>query len=850
MTTLTPAQTPMATGGMLPAPMGRGPALAAAAAGTGMTGADFLRVIRQRLVLILFLWIFFTIVTAVVTWLMVKYYPKFRATAYIRVQSITPVNPMEPLQTQETRQDEIERLLQDQAIAVKSPEVLLKVLEDPEVRGTVWFKEAEEAKLANRDDPLDLLDELISAEPVRESNYLAVSAAWKVQSEVATLVNETVDKYMAMIERQQKDRIRKAFDQLSEELNRAKTLYEAKQKDIDTYRQNEEVLGTSRDELKEKLLTLTALETELQMDMLGKRTQYEQLQGARPEDLPITPDLQAMLNADPRILQLDGALQQSESELNLAKERFGENHRQVKALRAARDAAAQRVQEERNVRTLQYHTDQIDQSRRNYLESQQQLVAVKERLQEARAEQQDKDQKYAAYLRLEQEAETLKAQYEQLVEQRNLLQMTLGLERTVQITVQSSAIEPKSRASPQYYIWIPAGALLGLALAVGFALLLEMADKSVRTVRDVQRAALPVLASIPATEDEEIEITRVETAALDAPHSITAEAFRTLRANLFFSAPAEQQGVLLVTSPSAGNGKTTVAVNLAISIALSGRRVLLIDANFRRPSLPRLFPGLGTNGLSNILIGQAHLDDVVAQSSVPGMDVLASGPLPPNPAELLGGSYLRDMFAEARGRYDQIIIDGPPVLLVSDAMVLAGVVDGVILVCQYRATSRGALQRTQNQLEAISARVFGAVLNKVETRAGGYFRKAYREFYEYHEPVEEGGGDETKKIEGEVAGEQLEQGGEAPSGEASGATPALAQDSAGTAAQAERDALAAMGGATSAEETPAGAEAEWGGTDIDTEIASLGGERILDDDINLAGDEEQPRNPDEPNPRA
>jgi capsular exopolysaccharide synthesis family protein len=253
-----------------------------------------------------------------------------------------------------------------------------------------------------------------------------------------------------------------------------------------------------------------------------------------------------------------------------------------------------------------------------------------------------------------------------------------------------------------------------------------------------------VLGTIPTVDDDEVEIERVETASIDAPHSITAEAFRNLRANLFFSAPAEQQGVVLVTSPSGGNGKTVVASNLAISIALSGRRVLLIDANFRRPGLARVFPNVRPEGLSNILIGQNRLADLAVSTNVPGLDVLGSGPTPPNPAELLGSSYLRDVIVDARSQYDQVIIDGPPVLLVSDAMVLAGAVDGVLMVCQYRSTSRGAFQRTQSQLEAMNARVFGAVLNMVETRAGGYFRKIYREFYEYQEPEEQLAGGQLK----------------------------------------------------------------------------------------------------------
>lgn len=819
--------------GMIPVPIPR-PIPAAGGGAAGLTGGDVVRIIRQRLVLIIFLWLFFSVITAVGTWLMVRYYPKFTATAYIRVQSIAPVNPLDPLAAKEVREEEIQRLLQDQVLVVKSPDVLLRVLTDPDIRATTWFSEAEAERVRTNEDPMDLLADIIRADPIPDSNYIAVSASWKMPTEVAKLVNQTVQKYMELVEKQQKERIRKAFDQLSEELSMAKRLLDGKQAEIDAFRQSEAAMGTARDEIKERLLTLTALQTEIQLDVLGKKTIYEQLEKVKPEDLPITPDLQALLNSDPRIMSLDQRYQQTEEELNSAKSRFGPNHRVVKQLQAARDAAADRVAEERVRKTMQYQSDQIDQAKRNYLDAQSQLLAIGERVQEARSEQQDMDQKYASYERKQEEATQLKQQYEQLLEQQNVVNMTLRMPETVQISVQSKAIEPRRRSSPKYEIWIPAGTLLGLAISIGFALLLELADKSVRTPRDVQRQSIPVLATIPNTDDDEIEITRVETASLDAPHSITAESFRTLRANLFFSAPAEQQGAILVTSPSAQNGKTTVATNLAIAIALSGRRVLLIDANFRRPSLPRIFPDMRDEGLSNILIGQAHLDDVIMASSVPGLDVLSTGPAPPNPAELLGSAYLRDMIVDARARYDQVIFDGPPVLLISDAMVLAGAVDGVLLVCQYRATSRGALQRTHIQLEGMNARIFGAVLNKVETRAGGYFRKAYREFYAYSEHrADEEAGEPKKLKKGDGADQIAEQASGGEGAESEGGVAVLTADE-DAAVRSDDDRSAPDSG----DEVTA--------VDLDEAIESLGGEKIIGEgefDLgeNLTGDERDDR---------
>jgi polysaccharide biosynthesis transport protein len=729
MTTLT-AATPSPGSGLAAARAVR----PSAAAQPAMTGADFLRIIRHRLVFIIIFWVVFLGLTVGFTAFMVKYYPSYTAQALVQVESVRPINVMEPMQQETITQEEVERLVANQCVFVKSPIVLLRALDDAELRSTQWFQEAQEKAKLRGEDQLDLLDDIIFASPIRDSNYFRVSSSWRLPKEVSLLVNTVVTMYVAAVEEQQKQGIRQADEQLSKELNRANVAFEAKRQEIQTLRESTEALSEGGEGPSERLQTLMALVTELEVEMLGRKTQWEALQGVSPEQLPITADLQALLDQDPIIYQLEQRRQTAQENLTLAMSRFGPNHRTTRDARAAEEAAEGRVQEERAVKVVRYQNEQIEQARRSFLEAQDQLVTLKDTLATAKAEQMDKDAKYARYLRLLEERDLLKKEYEGLQEQKSLLTAMLHSTKSVKIDVRSRAIDPKRRSSPRWEIWLPAGALLGLMLATGLAFLFEMADTTVRTPRDVH--SVSVLGLIPTSDDDEIEIARVETASIDAPHSITAEAFRNLRANLFFSAPAEQQGVILVTSPSGGNGKTTVAANLAISIALSGRRVLLVDANFRRASLPRIFPSMREEGLSNLLIGQGRLADMVTPTPVPGLDVLGAGPIPPNPAELLGGSYLRDVIVDARSQYDQVLFDGPPVLLVSDAVVLAGAVDGVLVVCRYHVTSRGALQRTLAQLEAINARVFGAVLNFVETRAGGYFRKIYREFYEYQEQQE------------------------------------------------------------------------------------------------------------------
>ncbi|MBX3395918.1 MAG: polysaccharide biosynthesis tyrosine autokinase [Phycisphaerae bacterium] len=734
MTTLT-AATPAFGSTYLPGPFQRPSQQQAAAS---LTAADFMRAIRQRLVMILLLWFLLIGGTVAGTLYVQAKYPKFEANALIRVESLTPPDPKDPLRREATASKaDIERELQNQTFLIRSPDVLTAAIQAPDMKRLKWFAEAEVVAKEKGEKLQDLLGDILNVGPLPDTNYLSVSASWREKTEVATIVNVVVNQYVSIVNRRQREMVSDAKDQLSQELDRAQRALKSKNDEIATFRTTANYSESAQAESQETLLTLNAMVTELEVEMEGRKAQWESLQTYRPEDLPITGELQAYLDSDPTLFQLQMQFQGAQQQLEQAMRRFGPNHRVVKDATMSRDAAYQNFSRDRSAKIIQFQSRQQELAQRNYIEANAQLLGLKDRLFKAKSEQQDREAKLTQYNALLDDREVIKINYESLLDRKNQLEMIIRQARTVQIEVAYNATEPMRMSSPKLAVWIPAGTFLGLMVSVGLALLLELADKSVRTPRDVTRAHLAVLGTIPTTDDDEVEIDRVETASLDAPHSVVAEAFRNLRANLFFSAPAEQQGVILVTSPSGGNGKTAVACNLAISIALSGRRVLLVDSNFRRAALPRVFPNVRAEGLSNILIGQGDLKDYATSTNVPGLDILSAGPLPPNPAELLGSSYLRDVVVDARSRYDQVIFDGPPVLLVSDAMVLAGAVDGVLLVCEYRNTSRGALQRTQVNLEAINARIFGAVLNKVQSRAGGYFRKQYREFYEYHETDEE-----------------------------------------------------------------------------------------------------------------
>ena len=733
MTTLTTANPALGGNASI-----EGFAPAGAAAAAGLTPADIFSIIRQRLLSIIFVGGLISAlgIAGVIFWY-IKY-PGFSAEAYIEVTSPTPANPKKGIFDDRRLDDkDIERAIQSQIVLLSSPKVLDEVIRLPAIRDTNWLRWAQAEAQARSESERDVLEGMLSISPVPQSGLVRIASTWRHKEEVPLLVNNVVNQYLQEVNQVSKLEIRSELSRVDRELERTRKQLEQKNEDIDAHTATNEHGGSAGAAIDVEVLELTSQKTELELLVINLKSQYEQIRDTDPEDLAIDPDMTALLQNDPDVFQATRRQQDARENYDLAAARFMENHDLVKQAKARLEQAEDTMREVRAQRLIDFQVRRIEEIERRYNNANGLLIEVVEKLRVARAKQQDKDSALDYRTRLQEEKSLLQNDFQALREQKTELEILDRQNEGVQIKLIQSAVPPTKISDPNLKIWLPMAVMLGFSMSLGMAFALHFLDKSVRTPRDVSNAHLPVLGTIPTTDDDEVEIERVETACLDAPHSVVAESFRSLRANLFFSAPAEQQGVILVTSPSGGNGKTTVATNLAISIALSGRRVLLVDANFRRAAASELFENTKVEGLSNILIGQGQLREYVSPTSVPGLDILGAGPIPQNPAELLGSSYLRDVIVDARSRYDQVIFDGPPVLLVSDAMVLAGAVDGCLLVCQYRKTSRGALQRTRANLESINARIFGAVLNEVQSRRGGYFRKQYREFYDYHEVDED-----------------------------------------------------------------------------------------------------------------
>lgn len=284
----------------------------------------------------------------------------------------------------------------------------------------------------------------------------------------------------------------------------------------------------------------------------------------------------------------------------------------------------------------------------------------------------------------------------------------------VDYAIAGRAVPPHFPSSPKKKIDLGAGFLGGLIIGVIAALARDRLDTRIRD--EAQLGQLPALATIPFDRSAARRgRSPLITDWVDG--SGRAEAFRQLRTALQFVDVDDPMRVIAVTSSGAAEGKSGVSANLAVAFAEAGHRVLLIDADLRRPSIADYFGLEGSVGLTNVLAGQVDRADVIQQWGHGNrLAIMASGSVPPNPSELLGSARMRDLLAKLRSEYDMIVIDTPPLLPVTDAAVVSVKTDGVIVIARYGRTKKPAMARAVNALKSVDVKVVGAVINRVPGR--------------------------------------------------------------------------------------------------------------------------------------
>ncbi|MDA2918210.1 polysaccharide biosynthesis tyrosine autokinase [Desulfobacterota bacterium AH_259_B03_O07] len=339
------------------------------------------------------------------------------------------------------------------------------------------------------------------------------------------------------------------------------------------------------------------------------------------------------------------------------------------------------------------------------------------------------NEKAVQYKIFQREVDTNKSIYDSLLQRLKETEVSAGVQAS-NIQVVDYASTPISPFKPRILLNLLLACIIGLFGGVFIAFMMEYFDNSVKDLEDIRDdLRLPVLGGIFNVDKEKDLNFPLEKAFLLAPKSHFAEAFRTIRVSLLLSTPGNPPRTLLITSSRPQEGKTTVSINLAVSFAQAGSRVLLLETDFRRPRIGHVF-GKNGLGLTSYLTGNASLEEIINKVDIPNLSIITTGQLPVNPAELLGSEEMKNLIENLSEKYDFTILDGPPIIGIADALILSSITNGTVVVANAGSTPRDALRGVIERLWSFNSRVLGVILNRMDAgRQSYYYKNAY--YYNY-----------------------------------------------------------------------------------------------------------------------
>ena len=671
--------------------------------------ADFMQLLRQRKALIALVLAVVVITTLVVTAFLPTWY---LATTKIRVEK--PEGEVKLFQAQVSNYYD-PYFLQDQFKILQSEKILYPVIEHLGLNTRLAASLGSGAPLTSAQSFAYLLKKMVRIESQRSSSLIDINVYAQDPALAAAIANDIAKVYsedrIALATSEQREgmaQLKKELAAQEEAVTKQRDVVEKLRKDLNIsgVDLNVRVSDIEVETLRQMQNSLIALS----VDAIGRKTKYERFKAIPPADRLAL--VNSELIQDPNIQNLLQAYLLADQNVTKLKARLGENHPDLISAIESR----QKIREQLDAMLHGYEISLEN----SYKEADARVAELKNQLSQARV-----DQILSARDRMRPFEEAA-----QKLDDETRLSTTLKLtlrQREIDFQVPKRTIEILNTAEtarfpskPNWTLNTIFSLFFGSILGVGVAVLLEYFDMSFRNVADVEsRLKLPVLGVIPYTRDANRDVT-------DDPAE--AEPYRVLQTNLNLALPAGKSASFVIFSAGPGEGKSTTLHHLARLMAAAGERVLLIDSDVRRPTQHRLASRSREPGLSDLLLGKQKLEAVVQPGIAPNLDFIPSGATPGFTISLLYVNRLRELVTELRGRYDKIIFDSPPIIGVSDASVLASVVDGAVLLIQHRRNPASMVVRAQQIIEGLKTPLLGVVLNQVPTGAGddyGYYTSNY-----------------------------------------------------------------------------------------------------------------------------
>jgi succinoglycan biosynthesis transport protein ExoP len=582
----------------------------------------------------------------------------------------------------------------------------------------------------------------LTASPIRNSRLVDVSFVSADPKLAADVANTLADEYIQMTFETGYNSNIASSNFLSKQLIALKARVEDAQEALVGFSQKHNIYELSEKEnvIIQKLSDLNAALTAAETDRMQKEALWDEVRSVRPKEFP-------EILRNPLIKELEtnlATLRQQQAKLQAS---FKEGWPQLDQLNSQVEEAERqlKVQWENAVRSAEGA----------YRAAIRQEILLRKALTDQKQESDLYNQNSIQYNILKRQADADKQLYEGMLQSLNEAGVSASLQSN-NIHILDSAEVPEKPHRPRPLLNLTLAFAVGSLVGVGLAFFVEHLDRSIRTIDDIDRyLKLPSLGIIPRhtmpsltanqkllasqnTLDPKSVISRksVEWIAYHDVGSIITEAYRNLRTSILLSAhKGHPPKCLLITSSQKGEGKTTTAINMSITLAQTGAKVILLDCDMRNPNVHKALNLKNEGGMSTFLSGNADLPSLIQASSIPNLSVVPSGPIPPNPAELVGSPRMHEGLSLLQSLTHYVVIDTPPVLAVADARILATVVDGVILVVKAGTTAKDAIRHTKLLLEEINARIIGILLNNVDIHAAGYSRYSY--YYGYGKKKQE-----------------------------------------------------------------------------------------------------------------
>ena len=675
---------------------------------------DYWRIIRIRKTVILAVFLLVVLTTTAVTFLLQETY---MSTARIEVGKDTP--DIGSILQPQTSQIYDPYFIQTEFEKIKSTKVLHQVIQQLNLQN-VWAKRwgTETLKI---DEAYKILVDHISLRQSRNTSLIEIRAYSESKQEAADIANKIAEVYRETRKSYRDDLSKGGIRALEEEYQKHYREVQVLQADVDKKRTE---LGIS-DVGDSFYQSTTEPETvrNIERDRVGAQQQYIHFSGLLKELREIEKrDRKELRKAIPTAMP-DVHLERYMDDLAKAEQQyasivsdFSEEHHEVKRLMEVQAAINRQIED--RIDGILGGLDTRVKSAKHLMD---QLQASVDTAKRNDTEKREKDAPYfLAKRNLENQQRILDTVFMRLLAEKVDASIPKG---SSVVIVDEAAVENKP-VKPNVPLNIGVGVVVGLIMGFGLAFFIEYLDTSVKTIDDVERALqAPVLGVIPQN---------VGSLMLEGPDSPHAEAYRVLRTNLLFSRKGGDMRTITVVSGGAGEGKSTTIFNLATVFAQNGARVLLVDSDLRRPSLHKILNVSNSVGLTNFLLKQNTIEEVIQTTQIPSLHFLPSGKLPSSSLGILNSNQMREFIQKARERYDFVFFDSPPIMGVSDASVLASEVDMALLVIQYRKYPQVMTQRAKAMVEKVGGNLLGVVLNNINISQDSYYYYYSGYYYDYY----------------------------------------------------------------------------------------------------------------------